>query len=199
VQVSAGSFAILPNALLETPLQGGTHLGLIGVPALVGELEGARYAIGARAVPDSGLAAPLSVLPMITAENTVGAIVVDNFIPVPTLTVGSSAELAWNRELGTSWSGAGREVSLVHYDVRSGAGLVTWSIVAPPTAAAFRLPNLSLLPEGDLVPGAIEIVGSLASLPEVAYSELRSEHMRRGAWEAYAVDVASSRYERSAQ
>jgi len=199
VQISAGSFAVLPNALLETPLQGGSGIGLIGVPALVGELEGARYAIGARAVPGSGLGTPLSVLPMITAENTVGTIAVDNFIPVPTLSVGSSAELAWNRELSTSWSGAGREVSLIHYEVRSGAGLITWSIVAPPTAVTFRLPDLSVLPEGDLVPGAIEIVGSLASLPEVAYSGLRSEHMRRGAWEAYAVDVASSRYERSAQ
>jgi hypothetical protein len=189
----------LPNALLETPLRGGENLGLIGVPALVGDLEGARYAIAARAVPDSGLGAPLSVLPMITAENTIGTIVVDNFIPVPTLAIGSSAELAWNRELGTSWSGAGREVSLVHYDVRSGAGLVTWSIVAPPTAAAFRLPDLSALPEGDLVPGAIEIVVSLAHLPEVAYSELRSEQMRRGAWAAYAADVANSRYEPSTQ
>jgi hypothetical protein len=90
-------------------------------------------------------------------------------------------------------------VSLVHYDVRSGAGLVTWSIVAPPTAAPFRLPDLSVLPEGDLVPGAIEIVGSLASLPDVDYSELRSAQMRRGAWAAYATDIASSRYERSAQ
>ena len=136
---------------------------------------------------------------MITAENAVGTIVIDDFIPIPTITVGSNAAFAWNRELSTSWSSSGREVSLVHYDVRSGAGLVTWSIVAPPTAAPFRLPNLSVLPEGDLVPGAIEIVGSLASVPEVDYSELRSEHMRRGAWEAYAVDVVSSRYERSAQ
>jgi hypothetical protein len=199
LQLSSGSFALLPNALLQTPLQGGSNLGLIGVPALVGELEGARYAIGARAVPDSGLGAPLSVLPMLTAENTLGSIVVDNFIPVPSLTIGSNAELAWNRELGTSWSGAGREVSLIHYDVRSGAGLVTWSIVAPPTAAAFRLPDLSLLPEGDLVPGALEIVGSLASLPEFDYSGLRAEDLRRGAWEAYAADVASSRYERSAE
>lgn len=199
VQLSASSFAILPNALIETPLTGGSNVDLIGLPALVGELEGARYAVGARAVPASGLGAPLSVLPMITAENAVATIAVDNFIPVPTLSVGSSAELTWNRELGASWSGAGREVSLVHYDVRSGAGLVTWSIVAPPTAAPFRLPDLSVLPEGDLVPGAIEIIGSLASLPEVEYSGLRSEHMRRGAWEAYSADVASSRYERSAQ
>lgn len=198
VQLSAGSFAILPNALLQTPLQGSSGVGLIGLPALVGELEGARYAVGARAVPGSGLSTPLSVLPMLTADNPTGAVVVDNFIPVPSLAVGSDAELAWNRELGTSWSGAGREVSLIHYDVRSGAGLVTWSIVAPPTAAAFRLPDLSLLPEGDLVPGAIEVVGSLAHLPDLEYSELKSEHMRRGAWEAYAADVTSSRYERSA-
>lgn len=199
VQLSAGSFAILPNALLQTPLQGQNNLGLIGLPALVGELEGARYAIGARAVPDSGLATPLSVLPMITTDNATGTIVVDDFIPIPTLAVGASAELTWNRELSTTWSGTGREVSLVHYDVRSGAGLVTWTIVAPPTAAPFRLPDLSVLPDGDLVPGAIEIVGSLAHLPEVDYSALESEHMRRGAWDAYAVDIVSSRYERSAE
>lgn len=199
VQLTSGSFAILPNALLQAPVQGGGQLGLIGLPALVGDLEGARYAVGARAVPDFGLAAPLSVLPTITAESAAQPVAVNDFVPVPILTLGSDDDVTWNRELGASWSETGREISLVQYELRSGAGLVTWTVVAPPSDAVFRLPDLSQLPEGDLIPGALDVVASLASLPEFNYAELRSQDVRRGAWEAYSADIASSRYEPSRQ
>lgn len=197
VQLSRGSFAILPNASLQTLRAGGSGLGVLGLPALVGDLEGSRYAIGARAVPDFGLAAPLSVLPMLTVGNPAQPIVVGNFTPVPTLTLGSVDQLTWNHELTTTWSATGREVTLVHYELRSGAGLITWTIVAPPSATSFRLPELSRLPEGDLLPGTLDVVVSLASLPELDYAQLRSEHLQRGGWEAYAADLASIRYEPS--
>jgi hypothetical protein len=198
VQISGG-FAIFPNALLEAPLQSAASLGLVGLPALLGDLEGARYAIGARAMTGLTRAAPFSVLPMITADNAIRTIVVDDFVPVPTLALGSDDELTWNRELRASWAETGRAVALVHYDIRSGSGLIAWTIAAPPSAVPFRLPDLSRLPEGDLMPGALEAVVSLASLPDFDYATLRADQLRRGTWEAYAADVVSTRYERSPQ
>jgi hypothetical protein len=87
-------------------------------------------------------------------------------------------------------------VDLIHYAVSSGAGLITWSIIAPPGVPAVELPELGRLPQGDLLPGALDVVVSLASVPELDYAQLELEQIRRAAWQAYAVDVAPTRYER---
>ncbi len=197
VQVTGSGFAILPNARREGPLAGMVGETVVGLPALVGDLAGASYSVGAQAFTGAGRAAPLSVLSLLTARDTTAPVVVGGFVPVPTLTFGSDDQINWNRELGVSFAGTGTEVSLVRYEIRSGEGLVTWSVNAPPAAAAFRLPDLSLLPEGDLLPGALDIVVSLARVPELDYAKLESEQLFRFSWEAYAVDVGSTRYDPS--
>jgi hypothetical protein len=90
-------------------------------------------------------------------------------------------------------------VSVVLYEVRSGSGLVTWSIAAPPSAGPPRLPDLGKLPNGGLVPGGIDVVVSLASMEEFNYAELATLQLRRFSWDAYASDVGSSRYEPTAE
>ncbi len=199
VQISNGGFAILPNAQIDSPLAGSGQLGLIGLPALVGALEDSKYAVGTRALTGLGGDAPLSVLPLITARDASQPIAVSGFVPVPTLNIGSDNQITWNRELSVAWSDDGRAVSLVLYEVRSGAGLIRWSIAAPPGHGAFRLPDLSRLPDGDLLPGIVDIVVSLASVPNLDYSALRTAQMEPSSWEAHAADVGSSGYAPTAE
>jgi hypothetical protein len=199
VQISNSGFAIFPNAQVESPISSSGNLDLIGLPALVGDLTGSQYVVGARAVTGAGRALPQSVLSLITAREPSSPIDVSGFVAVPSLTVGSSDRLTWNRELGVTWTGEGRPVSLVLYEVRTGSGLVTWSIAAPASAGPPRLPDLDKLPEGRLVPGAIDVVVSLASIEDFDYAALATLQLRRFSWDAYASDVGSSRYEPQAE
>lgn len=194
VQVGSAGYAILPNAELTTPVSGGSGLAIIGLPALVGELEGSRYVLGARAFTGIGRAAPTSVIPLITAAESSQQISVDGFLPVPTLSVGQDASLAWNGELGVTFDTASDAVSVVRYDVRSGNGLISWAIAAPPTATTFRLPDLSRLPEGGLLAGELDVSVSVASVEGFDYAALSSEQLSRASWRAYATDVSRSRY-----
>jgi hypothetical protein len=87
----------------------------------------------------------------------------------------------------------------VEYEIRSGAGLVSWSVAAPPGAGTFTLPDLSLLPAGALIPGIVEVAVSLASLPEFDYAELATEDLQRFSWEAYSSDLKSTRHGSAAE
>lgn len=198
VELASGGFAILPNSQVEAPLAR-EALDLIGVPALVGDLTGARYVIGARAVSGAERALPQSVLPWLRARGTSTPVEVTGFLPVPALTVGSNDEIHWNRQLAATWTEAPRAVDLVLYEIQSGSGLITWSVAAPPNAATLSLPDLSQLPEGGLLSGELDIVVSLASVTDFVYSELQSSQLRRFSWDAYAVDAASSRYDPGAE
>jgi IPT/TIG domain-containing protein len=199
LQVSETGFALLPNTEITTTLPADGSLQLIGLPALVGELENAQYAVSARAVSGVRGGAPLSVLPLQSSSVANLPIVVGGFVPVPTLTIGSDDQVTWNRQLGVEWEAAGRDVALVEYEIRSGAGLVSWSVAAPPGAGTFTLPDLSLLPAGALIPGIVEVAVSLASLPEFDYAELATEDLQRFSWEAYSSDLKSTRHGSAAE
>jgi hypothetical protein len=194
VEVTPGGYALLPNAWLDVALPADGRRQLIGLPALVGDLTGARYVVGARAVSGSGASPPSSTLPLIEAAEASAPIAVRGFVPIPSVDVGSDAGLRWQRRLAVAWTPAERAVDLLHYSVISGGGLVTWTVVAPASAPEVQLPDLSRLPEGDLLPGPLSVVASLASVPDLDYSALRSTQLRRFAWEAYAVDVATARH-----
>jgi hypothetical protein len=117
---------------------------------------------------------------------------------VPTLSVGTSDALTFNGELAVAFEDADARVSLIRYELRSGAGLVTWSVAAPPAHRAVRLPDLSRLPAGALVAGTLDVNVSLASVAELEYGALTSEQLSRFSWQAYATDVARARYEPAA-
>jgi hypothetical protein len=186
----------LPNLALDAPLPGATSLQLIGLPALVGNLEGAEYAVSVRAVTGLGGSLPQSVLPLINAREASEPIAVRGFVPVPTLSVGANQQGTWSRELTASWTEQGRSVDLVLYSISSGGGLITWSVAAPPAAGPVQLPDLSRLPDVDILPGDLDVVVSLAGLTDFDYSELDLADLRRLAWQAYAMDRAATRYAR---
>jgi len=189
-------FFVLPNLALDAPLPGAASLQLIGLPALVGNLEGAEYAVSVRAVTGLGGSLPQSVLPLINAREASQPIAVRGFVPVPTLTVGANPQGTWSRELNASWTAQGRNVDLVYYTISSGGGLITWSVAAPAAAGPVLLPDLSRLPDADILPGNLEIMVSLAGLPDFDYAALDLADLRRLAWQAYAMDRAATRYAR---
>jgi IPT/TIG domain len=197
VKVAGAGYAILPNVELTTPVAGGSGLSIIGLPALVGELQGSRYVLGARASTGVTRSAPSSVISLISAPESSQRISVSGFLPVPTLTVGASDAPFWGGELAVAFDDAAGAVSLVSYDIRSGGGLVSWSVVAPPTATSFRLPDLSRLPEGGLLEGTLDVSVSLASVADFEYAALTTEQLSRFSWLAYATDVARARFEPS--
>jgi hypothetical protein len=196
VRTAEQGFLLLPNLSRQTPLPGTGALDLIGLPALGRVLEGAEYAVSVRAVTGSGMGPPYTVLPLLTAREASQGLAVRSFVPVPTLAVGKTPNGSWARTLSVSWTDRGRSVDLIHYAVSSGAGLISWSIIAPPDALSVELPELGRLPQGDLLPGGLQVVASLASVPELDYAQLDLDQIRNTAWPAYAVDVASTRYER---
>lgn len=195
VQISESGFVLLPNLRREVALPGATTTIVVGLPALVGALAGGRYVVGARAVTGPGGSLPHSIVPLITAGDTSLPIGVSGFVAAPALSLGSDDQRTWNRQLGVSWTPSGRNVDLIHYDVRSGSGLINWSVAAPASATSIRLPDLSQLPEGDLLPGTLDVVVSLAGLDEFDYSRLTSRQLRRFAWDAYALDAGNTQYE----
>jgi hypothetical protein len=196
VRTSDQGFLLLPNLSTQAPVPGSSSLSLVGLPALMRGLEGSEYTVSVRAVTGTGASLPQSVLPLITAREASQPIAVRSFVPVPTLSVGSTPEGSWNRSLAVSWTDRGRSVDLIQYSISSGSGLISWSVTAPANVLSFELPDLSSLPQGDLLPGAIDVVVSLAGLSDFDYGKLEQADLRRAAWQAYALDVASSHYER---
>ncbi|HVZ36460.1 MAG TPA: IPT/TIG domain-containing protein, partial [Polyangiaceae bacterium] len=197
VQISNQGFIVMPNLVKQTPLPSPGQLGLIGLPALVGTLEGAQYAVSVQAVTGSSDDLPQSILPLLDAPEASTPVFVRSFVPVPTLSVGSDDQSTWNRTLSVSWTDRGRSVDLIEYSVSSGSGLITWSVVAPPADLSVQLPDISRLPDGDLLPGPLVILASLASVPDLDYSKLTLDQLQQFSWDAYAVDQGNSRYERT--
>lgn len=198
VQVAGEGYAILPNAEVTTPVAGGSGLAIIGLPALVGALQGSQYVLGARAYTGARRSAPNSVLSLITAAESSQLITVSGFLPVPTLSMGDGTAPFWSGDLGVAFAGDASAVSLVRYDIRSGGGLIAWSVAAPPTITSFRLPDLSRLPEGGLLAGMLDVSVTLASVADFDYATLTSEQLSRFSWLAYATDVGRTRYEPTA-
>jgi hypothetical protein len=198
IQIANQSFLILPNLVQRAPLPSPNQLGLIGVPALVGALEGAQYAVSVQAVTGPAGSLPESVLPLINASEPSQPVPVRSFVPVPTLTVGSTAQSSWDHTLSVSWTDRGRTVDLIEYSISSGSGLINWTVAAAPGDLTVALPDISRLPDGDLLPGPLDILATLASVTDFDYAKLTADQLQRFGWQAYAADLGSSRYERTA-
>jgi IPT/TIG domain len=196
VRTSDQGFLLLPNSSRQAPVPGSSSLSLVGLPALMRGLQGSEYAVSVRAVTGSAASLPQSVLPLITAREASQPIPVRSFVPVPTLSVGSTPSGSWNHSLAVSWTDRGRSVDLIQYAISSGSGLITWSVTAPSDVLSVDLPDLSRLPQGDLLPGGLDVLVALAGLPDFDYGKLEQRALRRAAWQAYSLDVASSHYER---
>ncbi len=137
IDVGDSSFALLPQGTVMSLLPVGGSVSIVGIPALDGTLAGAKYDLSAAAVTSAIGTTPASVVNGIETTDANDPVTIGGFLPIPTLA-----------EPGTStWSGthltlrAGGPVDLAYVRVSSGAGLVTWQIIAPGSDLSFDLPD----------------------------------------------------------
>jgi hypothetical protein len=112
----------------------------------------------------------------------------DGFVRLPKLTTPAGG--LWDGttyQLGAQAGGAPPEVLL--YDVSSGGGLVSWTIVTPGDMAGVVVPDLRTLPGAGLVPGPVTVTVSAAIPADFSYNELRYRDLVRNNWLAYAQDA----------
>jgi hypothetical protein len=188
VEIAQGLYAILPTGQQAPLLPLGGPLSFVGVPALDGDLNGARYLASARAVTGPSFGAPLSVVGDVSANNTSAPLPIDGFVNLPSL-VQPISNGPWNgRDLQVSYSSGGFPVDLSVYEITSGGGSVRWVVAIPAADHSLRLPDLSAFPavgqpSGPLVIGVFGAHGDGFDYGTIGYGNLRPRGMT-----AYSLD-----------
>jgi hypothetical protein len=189
--LGSGQYAVLPQGTQTALLPIGGSVSFVGAPALGGTLAGASYDLSALAVTGSSQNTPLSVVSGIATTDANDPVTLGGFFAVPTLVQPSAAQ----------WSGthvalqASGPIDLSVFLVTSGAGLVTWTIVAPGTDLSFDLPDLSGVPGvTGLVRGPLTTTFAIARMNGFQYGRLRSGQLQSSTWNAYAEDTAQGTY-----
>lgn len=190
VSLGADGYAILP-ALQRTrllPFQGA--LDIVGLPPLVGALQGARYIASAQVGTGGTLSTPLSVAPKYLVNTTSYPVTIDTFVNIPlTSPVGASG----------TWDGATFDLSnvttgfapdLIVLDIESGEQSTGWTVAVPAGVTNFKLPDLRALAGAGLVPGTLSVTVSSAKLDTTFdYGQLLYREMTPRAWTAYSKNV----------
>jgi hypothetical protein len=189
--VGPSLYAFLPQGTQTAFLPNPGNLYFTGVPAMIGDLVGESYVVAAAAVTGADAHPPISAVQKVKTNDANVPITVGGFLPVPIPSVPGAGP----------WPGTHVSVTaqgtwdLMLTTVRSGGGLITWSIVSPAGATEFDVPDLTLAgPKLGLVKGPIGTTVYTARVDNFAYSKLRYGQLSSGAWSAYAYDVAQGVY-----
>jgi hypothetical protein len=190
---SAG-YALLPRGFRALPLPAPATIPFVGVPSLDHAASGEQYVLSAVAATGPDLQLPTSFVSRIRTSNANDPVTVGGFLGVPVLS--QPATGTWS---GThvAFSGASGPVDLTLVTVTSGAGLVSWTIVAPGAATAFDLPDLTALADPDavhLVHGPIRSTVYVARIDDFQYGRLRTGQLAQSAWNAGAFDSLLGAY-----
>ncbi len=190
VDLGAGSYAILPQGSQMHLLPISGTVTFVGVPALDGMLAGSRYDLTAAAVTGSGEQDPTSAVAYIETTDANDPVSVGGFFAIPTLAQPGV----------TPWSGthvqmqASGPIDLALFQIGTGAGLVTWTIVSPGNLS-FDLPDISQVSGVDtLLHGPISTTFDIARIDGFDYGTLRTGQLSGSAWNAYAEDTANGSY-----
>ena len=195
IRVGSEGYAPLPNGFLSKDLPISGPLSFVGVPTLTGSLLGTSYLSTARAVTGQAGGTPRSVVGLVSATTTSEPLAIDQFVEVPRLTV-PTPNTAWDGQgLASERAAGGAPVDLIVYDVESGGGLVSWTVIAPGSSETVALPDLNAL-SADLGPrrGPLTITVNAARIDNFAYGTLRYRDAKPSGWAAYATDVFYASY-----
>lgn len=189
--VGPSLYAFLPQGAQAAFLPNPGNLYFTGVPAMIGDLVGESYVVGATAMSGAEGKPPISAVQKVKTNDANVPITIGGFLPVPVLGAPGAGP----------WGGAHVQESaqgtwdLMLTSVRSGGGLVTWSIVSPKGTTDFDVPDLAQAgPKLGLVKGPITTSVYTARVDNFAYSKLRYGQLYSSAWSAFAYDVASGIY-----
>lgn len=192
--LGAAGYAILPRGTRESPLPAPETIPFVGVPALDHAMAGEQYVLGGMAATGPELDLPASVVARIRTTNANTPVSLGGFLGVPVLEQPGSG--IWSGKHVTFSGGAG-PADLSVTQIASGAGLVTWTIVAPGGRTSFDLPDLASVASPDplgLIPGAISTTVHIARIEQFQYGRLRYGQLSTGPWSAYAFDRLSGVY-----
>lgn len=181
-------YAIFPGAQRTVPMPAQGVLSFVGLPPLVDALAGLRYVATAVAGTGAQLQLPVSSAGSTAFYDTSKPVLMDGFVRLPKLTTPAGG--LWDGttyQLGAQAGGAPPEVLL--YDVSSGGGLVSWTIVTPGDMTGVVVPDLRTLPGAGLVPGPVTVTVSAAIPADFSYNQLRYRDLVRNNWLAYAQDA----------
>ena len=195
IQVGNEGYILLPNGRLTSLLPTTAPFRFVGVPPLTGSLTGARYVATALATTGTSGGAPLSGVGLFASVTGLDPIGVGAFMEVPRIDAPESSAV-WNGrdfELGRERGGPDPDITVL--DVASGAGLVSWRIVAPGAPKHVRVPDLAAVDaELGLVSGPIAIQVSLAEITDFSYDTLTTQDLATRGWRAFSRDVSYASY-----
>ncbi len=192
--LGAAGYAILPRGTRSTTLPAPATMPFLGVPALDHAMAGEQYVVGGVAATGPDQQLPASVVGRIRTTNANTPVSLGGFLGVPVL--GQPGAGVWNGK-HVEFSGATGPVDLSVTQIASGAGLVTWTIVAPGGKTSFNVPDLASIASPDplgLVPGAISTTVYVARIEQFDYGRLRYGQLSTGPWSAYAFDSLGGVY-----
>lgn len=192
--LGANAFALFPQATRTVPLPSPATIPFVGVPSLDNAVTGERYVLSAVAATGPDLQFPASVISQVLTTETGASVGLGGFLGVPVPEEPSAG--VWS---GThvAYGGAAGPVDLALVQVKSGNGLVTWTIVAPGGVTSFDLPDLSALPGPDplgLRPGPITTTFYVARIDGFSYGRVRQGQLSPRAFSAHAVDAVTGAY-----
>jgi len=188
LELERGGYAILPAGAATSTLPIDRTLSFVGMPALSGPLAGSRYIASALAGTGPLLTTPLSSVGFFASTSE--SIVLDTFVPVPSLTYPAFGGTWDGQRLSYAFTGSGSPVDLTVLDIVSGGGLVSWLVAAPGGTRDLKLPDLqTAFPDGALVPGnvSVNILGGHDA--SFDYTQLRYRQLRSSGFGAYSLDV----------
>lgn len=188
IELAQFAYAIIPGAQKTPLLPMPSSLLFVGLPPLDGDLVGARYISGAKAVTGPSLSAPLSVIRQVATTSTGTTVDMTGFIAVPTLQTPAPGGPWDGRHLAVDYPFGGWPADLTVYEIASAGGLVRWVVAVPAADHAVELPDLSTLPDVELPSGPLVIGVFGAHIDGFDYGQLKYSNLRSSGMDAYALD-----------
>jgi hypothetical protein len=189
VRVGNLGYVTLPVGSATALLPVAAPLSFVGLPPLVHGLLGAQYVTTATAATGESLSLPKSVLGLFATTDPLGPARLDGFVEVPHLDV-PGTNGAWDgQHLSVSTAPGGPEPDMTMFEIQSGGGLSTWTVVAPRGVTSVALPDLSTVDALGSSPGPLTITVTLAVINAFDYGSLRYVNLATRGWNAYATDT----------
>lgn len=191
VAVRYGSlgYVTLPIGTESALLPTSAPLHFVGLPPLVNGLAGAEYVVTANASTGEDGSPPLSVVGLVGTTAADTTVPLDGFVEVPLLDT-PALNSSWDGQtLAVSAAKGGPDPDLTVFQIDTGGGLSTWTVVMPRGVSSGTLPDLKALGDVGAPDGLVTITVSRAKIDDFDYGALRYRQLTSRGWDAYATDV----------
>jgi hypothetical protein len=192
VRMGGFGYATLPVGPKVATLPVATPLSFVGLPAIGSGGSGLNYVLSARAATGDSGSVPSSFAGLFSTTAMDTSVTLSGFLEIPVLTTPASGA-TWNgRDLAITTAPGGPEPELTLFEIQSGNGLSTWTVVAPKGVTSVALPDLASLGSVGLSTGPVSIQVTRARISGFDYGSLRYRDLGESGWDAAATNVFPS-------